>query len=271
MQKDPLEMLIGEIKGSKKYRHVAESVVRRIGLRELTHRKNLKEAIKATKNKLHQIGGAFVEFEMPYARWKGELETVYKSGGRAAFLEVCKRIMASHASTRERLADINRFYPAIFSHLGTVNAVLDLACGLNPLMLPWMPLPDHATYYGCDIYEDMIDFLNFFFQLTGRDGRAAVTDLGQSAPPVEADVALLLKTLPCLEQSEKNRSLPLLSNTKANRLLVSFPCQSLGGRARGMAQNYDQQFRNLIAPMGWSCQRLDFSHEMVFLVDKRNM
>lgn len=270
MTKDPLEALVGEIKGSKKYRHVAETVVRRIGVRELTHRKNLKEAIKATKNKLHQIGGVFVEFEMPYVRWKGELETAYKSGDRAAFLEACKRIMVSHASTRERLADIDRFYPTIFSHLGTVNAVLDLACGLNPLMLPWMPLPEQAAYYACDIYEDMIGFLNFFFHLTGRNGGATVTDLGESVPPVEADVALLLKALPCLEQSEKNCSLPLLSNTKANRLVVSFPCQSLGGRTKGMAQNYDQQFRNLISPIGCSCQRLDFSREMVFLVDKRN-
>lgn len=268
MQTEPLETLVVEIKGSKKYRHIAEALVRRVGSRELRHRKSLKEAVKATKNKLHQIGGAFIEFEMPYARWKRELQAAHATGNHADFLEVCKRIMASHASTRERMADIDRFYPEIFSHLGEVNTVLDLACGLNPLMLPWMPLSDRAVYYACDIYEDMVDFLNFFFDLIGRPGRAEVADLGQSVPALKADVVFLLKVLPCLEQSEKNRSLALLNSVKARCLAVSFPCQSLGGRAKGMAANYDQEFRSLIASTGWSFQRIDFSREMVFLVKK---
>jgi 16S rRNA (guanine(1405)-N(7))-methyltransferase len=269
MPQDSLEELVSGLKGSKKYRHVAESLIRRIGSRELGNRKNLKEAVKATKNKLHQIGGAFVDFEMPYSRWKQELQAEYDSGDKARFLAVCKRILGKHASTRERLPDVDRFYQTIFAHLGPVNTLLDLACGLNPLTLPWMPLPPQAVYYAYDIYEDMVDFINFFFSLIGRSGHASVMDLGKFVPEVQADVALLLKTLPCLEQSVKGRAVPLLTSINARRLVISYPCQSLGGRGKGMAVNYDQLFRELIAETGWSFQRLDLLREMVFVINKQ--
>ena len=40
-------------------------------------------------------------------------------------------------------------------------------------------------------------------QLAGLDGRAEVRDVIHNPPQEPADLALLLKTLPCLEQVEK--------------------------------------------------------------------
>ena len=55
-----LETLVTAVLSSAKYRHVSPEFVRAVGARELVIRPNLKAAVKATKNVLHQAGGARV-------------------------------------------------------------------------------------------------------------------------------------------------------------------------------------------------------------------
>src|SRR6185369_15725969 len=147
----------------------------------------LKEAIKATKNKLHQVAGAYLDARLPYDEWLALLTAAAADERRttnderptanddealsnsvlstqsSALAQACRDIMRHHASTRERLPILESFYTTTLASLGPVRSVLDLACGLNPLALPWMPIAPDASYYACDIYADMIAFLNGFF------------------------------------------------------------------------------------------------------------
>ena len=59
---------------SQKYRHISPELVRRIGCEELVKRPRLKEATKATKNKLHQIGGAYLDSRPDYGRLFSQLQ-----------------------------------------------------------------------------------------------------------------------------------------------------------------------------------------------------
>ena len=65
MADDDLDQLVQAIFASARYRDVAEEAIRNIGARELSRRRNLKEAIKATKSKLHQVCGAYIDAGMP--------------------------------------------------------------------------------------------------------------------------------------------------------------------------------------------------------------
>jgi 16S rRNA (guanine(1405)-N(7))-methyltransferase len=176
--------------------------------------------------------------------------------------------MRAHASTRERLGILETFYSTIFSVLPPVRSVLDVACGLNPLAIPWMPLAPGAAYYACDIYGDMVAFLNGFFQLAGITGQAQVCDLVSSPPRVRADLALALKVLPPLEQQARNAGRDLLRALDARHILVSFPSHSLGGRGKGMADHYEQGFRALAESEDWTIERFVFPGELAFLVAK---
>jgi 16S rRNA (guanine(1405)-N(7))-methyltransferase len=82
------------------------------------------------------------------------------------------------------------------------------------------------------------------------------------------DLALVLKTIPCLEQVDKTAGQQILENLPARYLLVSFPGRSLGGRAKGMIENYEAHFRNLIKGKDWKLQRFEFQSELAFLIDK---
>lgn len=258
-----LPQLLEAIAASAKYRHVSAEFVQRLGEQELAKRRNLREAIQAVKNKLHQVGGAYLDQPPPYAAWLAELRATPPDRLRP----LCARWLGAHASTRERLPILDEFYATLFAALPPIHSVADLACGLNPLARPWMPLPPAASYFACDIYADMTDFLDVFLEGWPGGGRAEAHDLLGFTPP-RAQLALLLKTLPCLEQVDKAASLKLLQSVPADYLIVSFPAHSLGKRDKGMVENYAAHFQELVGDQPWPIKRFEFKSELAFVVDK---
>ncbi len=267
---EKLEALVAAVLSSAKYRHVSPEFVRAIGARELATRPNLKAAVKATKNALHQAGGAFQDAPIDYRRAMvllRDARTDDPAGER--FRAACRAVMAAHTSTRERLPILDDFYATIFAALPSPPArVLDIACGLNPLARPWMPLPPTTSFVAYDIYADQTSFLNEFFQLSGYAGRAEVRDVIGSPPDEPADLALILKTLPCLEAVDRHAPARLLDAIQAPCLIVSFPAQTLGGRRKGMSAHYETRFRAFLDERGWSAEVFEFKTELAFMVRK---
>jgi 16S rRNA (guanine(1405)-N(7))-methyltransferase len=261
------ELVIAVQKGAD-YRSISPSLIHRIGAQELAKGRSWKEAVKATRNKLHQVGGAYQEQKPDYSNWRDELDKIDPTQEPEKLKTFCRKVMQFHSSTRERLPELERFYAESLASLGPCRSILDIACGYNPLALPWLPLAADGTYYGCDIYADMVEFLNYFFKKMKRTGEVEVRDLIESCPSQPVQLALLLKTIPCLEQIEKSAGLALLEGIQAEHMLVSFPAHSLGGRSKGMLQNYEAHFRELITGHSWRVQRFEFTSELAFLVSK---
>ena len=68
-----LDQLVDAVRKSAGYRSVCEDLIRNIGARELAKRRPLKEAIKATRNTLHQASGAYRGSRIDYAAGLDEL------------------------------------------------------------------------------------------------------------------------------------------------------------------------------------------------------
>jgi len=259
---EELAQLVEAVLAGAKYRHIAPTLVRAIGEQELSKRRNRKEAIKATKNKLHQIVGAYWAGGQAYADWLAELQA--NAHDPTALRLVCRILMQQHASTRERLPLLDEFYATIFADLPPIRCVLDLACGLNPLTIPWMPLAPGATYHACDIDGEQMAFLQAALPLLGVHGDATVCNLLQPAALPASDVVLLLKTIPCLEQIDKEIGPRLLTTLHAPVIILSYPAQSLGGRNKSMVENYRARFQTMLPEGRWSLQEFSFPTEIVF-------
>ena len=262
-----IDSVIEAVLTGANYKYVSRDLVRTIAEQDSAKRRNQKEAIKA-KNKLHQVGGAYLAGRDNYEEELKILRNVVAAGNEAELRQTCKRIMGNHASTRERLPILDQFYSTLLAELGPISSVLDLACGLNPLALPWLPLTQGGSYYAYDIYQHVMDFLAQWLQLLHLNGHARVCDLVQSCPEQQVDVALVLKTLPCLEQVDKQAGYRLLHSIHAKHMLVSFPLQSLGGKSKGMATYYENHFLQLIAGETWHVRKVVFANELVFVVTK---
>jgi 16S rRNA (guanine(1405)-N(7))-methyltransferase len=119
-----------------------------------------------------------------------------------------------------------------------------------------------------DIYEDLARFLQAALQALGAAVKAEARDVLADCPTDEADVALLLKALPCLEQLDKTAGSAILDTINARHIVVSFPTQTVGGRDVGMRENYAARFEALAASKPWRVERIEFANELVFRVTK---
>ena len=268
-ESDGLSILVEAVLASPKYRYIYPGFVQRVAAQELAKHRKPKETLKAVKNKLHQVSGAYLDSKLNYDDWFRDLQSAVDSSDQQSLKAVCKQVMAQHASTRERLPILEEFYTAIFAELPPIDSVLDLACGLNPLALPWMPLASNAAYYACDIYTDMVAFLNDFLKLIPVQAEVRSCDVIAKTPAQKVDLALLLKTIPCLQQVDKDAGTLLLDTIDADYLLISYPLHSLGGREKGMLEHYEASFRELVAGRDWEIKRFEFETELAFLVSKQ--
>jgi 16S rRNA (guanine(1405)-N(7))-methyltransferase len=268
----PLDRVVTEVAASRRYRGLCDSVIRRAAVSALVSAEgDVRDAIKRTKRALHQVHGAYLEEPPRYARLLRELARARESGEGDELAAVIRRILGLHGSTRERLTFLDLFFSAIFERAGRLTAVMDLACGLLPLYFPFAGLQKGVLFRVSDIDRHLIAFVDEALTLLGVRHEAGLVDLLEPAPIPPSDLALLLKTLPCLEQQEAGSSAAVLRRIPARQIVVSFPTLSLGGRGKGMRANYAAWFEDLSAREGHRIERLEFPRELVYLVSKDDL
>lgn len=260
--------LADAVQANRKYTNITSSLVQRLCQSALDRGLSGKAAVKDVRNKLHQVGGAYFKQNPNFAAAKEQLTSLPNNLHAPEVQAFCQNQMQTHASTAERVSILPKFFQTCLAPIAPVTSVLDLACGLNPLALPWMPLAKDASYQACDIYLDMMAFVNTFLGHFLTDSRAFPCDLIAGSPQPPVQVAFLLKTIPCLEQVDKQIGLSLLEQIQAEHILVSFPAKSLGGRNKGMPTFYRDHFYELIEGQPWQVQEFNFSTEIAFLVTK---
>ena len=181
-------------------------------------------------------------------------------------------VMHTHASTRERAGILDDLYGEIFRDIPQPRSVCDLACGLNPFSIPWMPLGQEFRYEAYDLFSDMSDLINCFFEKRGIDGQASQANLLYGLPGRGYDLALLFKVIPCLEQIDKFGGRHLLEQLSyaARYAAVSFPGASLSGKDKGMPRNYEAHFMNIVDQDAWVIRKVVYPTELVFILKSNN-
>jgi 16S rRNA (guanine(1405)-N(7))-methyltransferase len=261
---EELDELVARVLASRKYRNLLPGFVAHVAARERRLGRRRGDALRATKSRLHQSVAAF-RSGRSYADLRQDLAPGHDADG---LREGVHRMMGAHASTRERLPILEQFYGEVLGPFAGAQRVLDLACGLFPLGLPFMPFAPGVEYRACDVDLAVVELLNDFFRIAAVDGEAFAHDLSRGPPREEADVALLLKSFPCLEHLEPGAGLRVVEKVRAPVVVVSFPAASLGGGRRGMGTHHEERFRTQFAhrTRQLECRRL--SGEVVFVLRK---
>jgi 16S rRNA (guanine(1405)-N(7))-methyltransferase len=263
-----LKTLITRVQANKKYRSIHQSLVRHLSQEALSKGLAGKPAVKAVRNKLHQVGGAYFKQNLDYDEVNTALTQLTTDLHAQQTRAFCLKTMKAHASTAERLPILADFFQTCLAPIAPVTSVLDLACGLNPLAIPWMPLAEEFRYRACDIYLDMLGLIERFFKHFDLDADAQPCDLLGAIPKWHGQVTLLLKALPCLEQVDKAVGPRLLDAIQSEHILVSYPVQSLSGTLKGMPNFYHDHFKAIVSGKNWGIREFRFKTELAFLVTK---
>lgn len=250
--------IVERVLGSSRYRTVDPALVARVAAEELPKAHNTDDAVKRVKRRLHQAVGAFRTRVAATPRWP--------IGDPAALRAACLDAMRAHASTRERLGSLERFYPNIWERTGVPAAVLDLGCGLNPLALPWMGIGP-AAYHAVEVDAGTLETVRGFLHAIGQPHRVEARDLVAEPSTEPADVALLLKLVTTLDRQDPDGATRVLRGLRAPHAVVSFAARSLGGRG-GRERTYRDRMERLAVESGRVREMAESSvpNELVFVL-----
>ena len=238
------------IKKSKKYSSVYQPLLERMCAEESVKYKKDKDKIKAVKNKLHEIYGAFFNENVGAICDRPRTNAV-----RPYDINSPENLLKLNVSSNERLSFISELYKFIFDTITDnsdeeINTILDIGCGFNPFSLKFMlessPKVKIKSYYALDIDLKLAEIINNYFDLLGLPKYAGCIDIISEIPPQKADIAFLFKIIPTVETCKKGRGAEIINNINAKYIAVSFPTKTLCGKDKGMADNYAAFFENIL-------------------------
>ncbi|HOL54284.1 MAG TPA: hypothetical protein PK699_00100 [bacterium] len=258
-----LEEIVEDILLSSKYKNINKRTISEIAKIESCKYKGKKSLVKAIKNKLHQIYGAFLT-ERDIEKINRLLD-VLETDSRT-LKETSKKILLLHCSTRERIESYETLYREIFSLTGNPKSILDLACGFNPYSIPWMDICGPIEYYAYDIDSLLIESINRFLGMINYPKLAIVKDIIFEDVEEYGDVCFIFKFLPTAERVKKGASIELLEKIKSQFIIVSFPLKSIGGKRKGMLENYSKIFEPVFTQRYIIMKRFILEEEVFYIL-----
>ena len=270
-----------EIIKSKKYSFVYQPFLKRIYKEESAKYKKDKEIIKAVKNQLHIVYGAF--FTGKSIKCAEDLIYNYNldsNGIKIPPVIIAEKLMDLNTSSKERLPFIKELYKFIFdtiynfnNYSENINSILDIGCGFNPFSLPF--IFDYfkyiKSYYAFDIDINLAKIINKYFVLYNLPQYAGCIDIISETPSQIADIAFLFKIIPTIETCKKSRGFEILNGLNAKYIIVSFPTKTLCGKSnKGMPKNYAEFFEKSLNYDKFKIIGKEFfQNELVYILSKK--
>lgn len=217
------------------------------------------EGLADAVGQLHALAAEGVAFDDPRAR------------------TVRDAVVASHVSTRERLDELEAFWSALFALAPAPTNILDLGCGVMPLLYPFEGAGRcTARYLGLDRDAVAIELVSAWARLVSgerlRARRWALADglAGVSGPEADGrfSLALALKLVPVVARQERQR-LSVLADVPAPRLLVTGARQAMVKR-RSIEQREQRSLRKFAEAHGLAVvDALETASEIGLLLEPR--
>lgn len=263
-----LDQLVDEIRNSRKYRdlQIPPDTIRDLLMQELPRHRNEKDAVKSVRQKLHNIIAPYLG-DPDYPAATAALTDAFSSGSSAQVEAVCLSLLASHASTRERIPHQEEFFNQIWQITGQPRILLDLACGMNPFAFPWMNLPLSVEYHACDLHQPRINLIQYYFKLQGMTPFTTCDDILVNPPQHSADVAFFFKEAHRFEQRQRGCNRPFWQALNVHWLVVSLPASDLAGH-HSLANQHRALVYNNLKGLSWPVTEVQVGNELIFCIHK---
>jgi 16S rRNA (guanine(1405)-N(7))-methyltransferase len=262
---DTLLQIIDKISNSKKYKPINKQTISRI-VNNAAKRYHRKQVEDISKKLLHQIWGAYYTSRPDFNKLEQKIFDSINEG--KSLKETVLPILSIHASTKERVPILNFFYKDVFAITGIPDSIVDYACGLNPLTVPWMDLPNGTQYKAIDIDTEEIEFLAKISKL--YQNISIKTEVGDlfNINNENFHTAFLFKILPVLEQQQKGITKNIINEINAKFIVITYPTASLSRNDKGMTKFYSNQFETLANENNWEYKKINLLSEIIYIIKK---
>lgn len=266
-----LDSLIQAVESSRKYRdlYIPHATLRDILACESSHSNSRNELEANFRKSLHNVMAPYLE-DINYPAQTAALKELRdQNPSQESLKSWCLDIMHLHASSRERLPYLDAFYQKIFAVIGTPDSILDLACALDPLGLPWMNLPPSTKFFAYDIHQPRLDFLQTFFQYFYPQAHAIQQDILTNIPEQIADCAFFFKEAHRLEKRRSCSNRELFMGLNVKWLVVSLPSRDLKGH-HSLEAYHSTLIHKAIEDQPWQLTSDIVGDELLFFIRKHD-
>lgn len=88
----------------------------------------------------------------------------------ADYKDIITGLAQSHVSTKERLSSLDSFYQELFKYIAAPASIVDVGCGLHPLLFPFTGAENSVTHYvALDKDKTSISALEAFSKLLDKN------------------------------------------------------------------------------------------------------
>jgi 16S rRNA (guanine(1405)-N(7))-methyltransferase len=264
-----IQKMIDDVQNSRKYRDLdlPDAFLRDLIESETRQTQNKAKVKENFRKKLHEVIAPYLE-DIDYAQESRKLITLNQSKMSETELKTyAKDLMRKHASTRERLPHLEAFYAEIWAHIGHVESVLDLACALDPLALPWYNNPSLKTFCAIDIHQPPLTFLEIFFQSYFPFARTLQQDFIAQPLHLQADCAFLFKEVHRMEKRKPGCTRQLIKELKVSHFVISLPARDLRGH-HSLADYHTKMVKNAIQGLDFGLQQTQVGSELLYFIKK---
>lgn len=266
-----LDSLTQAVGTSRKYRdlQIPLTTLQDILAYESQHSNSRKELEDNFRKSLHNIMAPYLE-DINYPAETAAIPEFYAQNPPSELLKKwCLERMRLHASSRERLPHLDSFYEKIFTRTGTPGSILDLACALDPLGMPWMSLPVTARFFAYDIHQPRLDFLQAFFQHFYPQAEALRQDILTNIPIQKADCAFFFKEAHRLEKRRPGSNREVFEGLNVKWLVVSLPSRDLAGH-HSLEAYHTSLIEKAIEGQPWQLSTDSVGSELLFFIQKHD-
>ncbi len=221
--------------------------------------KNYKLAVKEIRSKIRKVYGLFREDDLIIRQRL--MQNLTKKN--------IINILATHASTRERLPFYKSLYKKIFKITGKPKTILDLGCGINPFSYHFLG-SNKIKYYGYDLNEMELGAINIYFAEKKIFGNASILDITRKANLTvlpKADVAFLFKMSAVIDKGKGHKKTEnVIDAIPSKYVVVSFPTLTMSGKPMRAPRRKWMEW--LCNRREWDYKIIEFKNEIFYVLSK---
>ena len=270
MDQAEFEDIISHTRKSRKYRelNLPEETLQDMLTAEASLGGSKAEVTQRFRKKLHNVIAPYLEF-IDYAQETERMKACFQVNLTPDQVKAwALSVMQKHASTRERLPNIEAFCQCLRGHINSPDRILDLACALDPLLLPWLDFPDETEFLAYDIHQPRLDFLNAFFARAYPSAHAIQQDILVNPPSQPADCAFFFKEAHRFEKRSPGCNRSFFQALPVKLIIVSLPAEDLRGH-HSLIAYHTQLIKEAVADLPWELEQTQVGNELIFFIHKR--
>lgn len=264
-----IQKLIQDVQSSRKYRdlELPDEFLKDLISNEIAQSPN-KNAIKETfRKKLHEVVAPYLE-DINYKKETANLIALNIDTQDINTIRAWARaFMEKHASTRERLPHLEDFYQTIWTRIGYPESILDLACALDPLALPWFNNPRLKSFYAVDIHKPRLNFLNTFFELFFPFAETIQQDFIAEPIHPKTDCVFLFKEAHRMEKRKPGSTRQVIESLNARHIVISLPATDLRGH-HDLSDYHTRLIEKAIDGLNVKMSQARSGSELLYFIEK---